>query len=296
MKHFCTIYRVCLDRGFGLQVSGWLGALILLFVVAIPASAVQVRLRDGQEVRLSLHNVLTTENVVKDDTIDFDVSEDVVVNGRVVIAKGAPAQGKVLRVKGAGKKRAKDASVTFRFVSIHTVDNQVIPLRATPYKGKKKGDSKENEIEESSPIPGYAERVIGAEKGRTYPAFIDSAAVVNVHETAPAAVSIAPATTTAPAPAQPAQVAPSTTPQPATPPGVIPPVETEPASVEFDSNPAAADILLDGSFVGNTPSTLRVAGGRHVIEIRLRGYRGWTQTLMVVPGSHPRVKRILEKE
>jgi len=294
MKHFCKIYRVCLDRGFGLQVSGWLGAIILLFVVAIPASAVQVRLRDGQEVRLGLQNVLTTDNVVKDDTIGFDVTEDVVVNGHVVIAKGAKAVGRVVKVKGAGKKRAKDASVTFEFTSVSAVDNQAIPLRAKPYKGKKKGDS--NEIEESEPIPGYAERRIGAEKGRAYPAFIDSAAVVNVPETAPAAVSTALATTTAPAPAQPAQVAPSTTPQPATPPSVIPPVETEPGSVEFDSNPAAADILLDGSFVGNTPSTLRVAGGRHVIEFRLRGYRGWTQTLTVVPGSHPRVKRILEKE
>lgn len=296
MKHFCTIYRVCLDRGFGLQVSGWFGALILLFVVAIPASAVQVRLRDGQEVRLSLQNVLTTDNVVKDDTIGFDVTEDVVVNGHVVIAKGAKAVARVVKVKGAGKKRAKDASVTFEFTSVSAVDNQAIPLRAKPYKGKKKGDSKENEIEESEPIPGYAERRIGAEKGKAYPAFIDSPTVVNVPENAPAAVTTAPATTTAPAPAQPAQVAPSTTPQPATPPSVIPPVETEPASVEFDSNPAAADILLDGSFVGNTPSTLRVAGGRHVIEFRLRGYRGWTQTLMVVPGSHPRVKRILEKE
>jgi hypothetical protein len=305
MEHFPKFHRVCQSRKFGLQLSRWWGAIISLCVVAVPASAVQVRLRDGQEVRLSLRNVLTTENAEKNDIIDFDVAEDVVVNGHVVIAKGAPAQGKVLRIKGVARRgmrvmNAKNSSVIFGFVSVRTVDNQTLPLRAMPYKPNKKGGSKEkeNEIEESSPIPGYAERVIGAEKGKVYPAFIDSSAVVNVPETAPATVSTPP-TATAPVPAQPAQAAPVTAPQPApqvTPAAIVPPVETEPASVEFDSNPAGADILIDGSFVGNTPSTLRVAAGRHVIEFRLRGYRSWTQTMVVIAESHPRVKKNLEKE
>jgi hypothetical protein len=263
----------------------------MLFVAGISALAIQVRLPEGQDVRLSLRDVLTTENAVKDASIDFDVAEDVVVNGHVVIAKGAPARGKVVRVKGAGNKKAKDASVTFEFVSVRSVDNQVIPLRKMPYKGKKKGEAKENEIEESSQIPGYAERVIGAEKGKMYLAFIDSASfVVNVADTAPAAV-----TTPAPA-APPVQVTQPAVTTPPTPPPSPLAVEAEPAAVDFDSSPTGAEIYIDGTLVGTTPASPRVPPGRHTIEFRLRGYRSWTQAMVVVSGSHPTVRKTLEKE
>jgi hypothetical protein len=70
----------------------------------------------------------------------------------------------------------------------------------------------------------------------------------------------------------------------------------EPASVEFNSEPKGADILIDGTFVGNTPSTLRMTPGRHNLEIRLTGYRSWTRTMVVDPESHPAVRATLVKE
>src|SRR5208282_1735787 len=159
----------------------WLGTVFMLVYLSTPAPAAQVRVIQGQMVRLKLHNVLTTENVVKGDPIDFDVAEDVVVATHMVIQKGAPARGKVVDVKGAGKKRAKDATVTFLFVTVRSVDSQDIPLRARPDKHKK-AESKENEIEANDPLPGYAERVIGAEKGKEYAAYVDTTATVNVSD------------------------------------------------------------------------------------------------------------------
>ena len=85
----------------------WLGAVFMLVYLSTPASASQVRVIQGQMVRLKLHNVLTTENVVKGDPIDFDVAEDVVVATHMVIQKGAPARGKVVAVKGAGKRKGE---------------------------------------------------------------------------------------------------------------------------------------------------------------------------------------------
>jgi len=289
MKRLTIIARIGLRKGWRIAALAGLGAAVYLAIFPSPLGAAQVRVRDGQEVRLLLHNVLTTENVEKQDTIDFDVGEDVVVNGHVVIAKGAPAVGKVVGVKGAGKKKAKDASVTFRFISVRSVDNQQIPLRALPYKGKKKGDAKENEIVANDPIPGYPARVIGAEKGKPYPAFLDSAVVINAPETAPSSVS-----TPAPAAAQPAAQAPAQpTTQPAPAVGIP---EQESVAIDFASEPSGADIYIDGNFLGNTPSTLRVAAGRHRIELRLSGYRTWSQSMPVDPGSHPRVSKTLEKE
>jgi len=248
----------------------WLGAVFMLVYLSTPAPAAQVRVIQGQMVRLKLHNVLTTENVVKGDPIDFDVAEDVVVATHMVIQKGAPARGKVLGVKGAGKRNAKDASVTFQFVSVRSVDSQDIPLRARPDKHKKT-QSKETEVEANDPLPGYAQRVIGAEKGKEYAAYVDVSATVNVSDT----VAPPPDTQKSPAPLPPVNGPGPIPPPPPTPPIVV---QEEPALVDFNSNPPGADILIDDKVVGNTPSTLHVDAGRHLIRCEWVG---------IAPGRAP---------
>jgi hypothetical protein len=272
---------------------GQVAALVVLCLVALPTLAVQVRIRDGQQVRLKLRNILTTDNVQKGDQIEFDVVEDILVNGHVVIAKGSAAHGKVVEVKGAGKPKAKDAEVVFEFTTVRAVDNQEIPLRIVPTKSRK-SKSSENEVSERAPIPGYPSRLIGAEKGKDYVVFTDAPATINASETivaapvTPAAAHPAQPTTAEPAGGNPA-AAPTTGPTPAI-------TAPEPASVEFSSTPDGADIIIDGTFVGNTPSTLRVVPGHHSIEIRMAGYRSWTRTMVVDPESHPSVRATLMKE
>jgi len=281
-------------RAIGQPVQGLFVMMAVLIAAAVPALGAQVRVPQGQMVRVKVHSVITTENVEKDDSIDFDVADDVMVGNHVVIAKGSPARGKVLRVKGAGKKKAKDASVTFRFMSVRAVDNTDIPLRVRPTKGKK-SESKENEVEVNSPIPGLTERMVGADRGREFACYTDSDVIVNAPET-PAAAA-APSTGAQPA-AQMPQTGPAAAPPPTAPSSTLSGLGpgTEPASVDFSSDPTGADILIDGSFVGNTPSTLRVAPGRHVIELRLGGYRSWTRTMTVEPSSHPTIRASLDKE
>jgi len=277
------------QRG-GVVSAVWLvGIILLLSTWAVPLPAVQVRVPNGTLVRLKLHYDLTTENAEKGDRVEFDVADNVVVNNIVVIPKGAVAWGQVTKVKGAGKKKAKDAAVSFRLRAVRAADNQEIPLRVLPRRSKK-GDSKEGEIEENRPIPGLRERMIGAEKGRDYAAYTDTDALVNAPEAAPAAaVQPSPALATTPAAVQP-------TPAAATSTGATSLLGPDTASIDFVSDPSGADITINGSFVGNTPSTLRVNAGRHTIEIRQGGYKVWTRTMVVVPGSHPSIRATLEKE
>jgi hypothetical protein len=94
----------------------------------------------------------------------------------------------------------------------------------------------------------------------------------------PAAAPVA-APTTAPAPAQ--QVAPAATAQSS-------------FSITVDSTPGAADIVLDGDFVGSTPSTIPVSLGVHEITLKKKGYTDWTRKLKVVGGS-VRLNAELEK-
>ncbi len=275
----------------------WLGTVFMLVYLSTPAPASQVRVIQGQMVRVKLHNVLTTENVVKGDPIDFDVAEDVVVATHMVIQKGAPARGKVVDVKGAGKRNAKDASVTFQFVSVRSVDSQDVPLRARPDRNKK-GGSKENEVVANDPLPGYAQRVIGAERGKEYAAYVDISATVNVPDTQPAPPPITTAPPVQQTPANPQGVTPATptgglTPAAPTPSMAVP---EEPALVNFNSDPPGADILIDGALAGNTPSTLHVDAGHHVIQLRIGGYRSWTRNMVVEPGSSPSIRATLEKQ
>jgi hypothetical protein len=68
------------------------------------------------------------------------------------------------------------------------------------------------------------------------------------------------------------------------------------SSVEFDSTPDGADIVVDGNLLGNTHSTLHLTVGRHDIEIRMAGYRTWTRRMVVDSESHQSVRVTLVKQ
>jgi len=255
-----------------------------LILVAGPMSAAQVRLREGAMVRLKLLYNVTTENVVKGDRVEFDVAENVVVNDRVVIQKGAPAWGQVVQVKGAGKKKAKDAAVTFRFMAVKTVDNQQVAMRVLPTKPRKP-DSHDNEIEENSLIPGMSDRTTGAEKGKEYAAYTDTETVVNAPDSASVSQQAGDASAGGPKP-------PAAPPKPEPP----PPAPPEEAYIDFNSSPPGADVNIDGRFHGNTPTRISLPPGKHLIEIRLAGHRTWIRNMVVDPGSKPSVRAALDQE
>ena len=245
---------------------------ILFFAAATPLPAATVNLRDGTSVRLKLRHLVTTENVAKGDKIQFEVVEDVVTFDQVVIAKGAAASGIVTQVKGAGNKKAKDASVSFRLASVRAVDNQNIGLRLVPQKSKKPAPT-DYEVEEKSAIPGSAERVVGVEQGREYTAYTDADFRVQAAE-APPPSAAPPVAAPAPPAAEPA----------------------EPANVNFNSEPPGATIVIDGNAAGQSPATLPLAPGRHAIELRLANHRPWTRSMMVTPGSQPSIRATRENE
>jgi predicted acylesterase/phospholipase RssA len=67
-------------------------------------------------------------------------------------------------------------------------------------------------------------------------------------------------------------------------------------SYEIQSDPSAAEVYVDGAFVGNTPATLKLKPGQHVIRISLNGYKDWSHDLTVQEGSEAHIKATLEKQ
>ena len=51
------------------------------------------------------------------------------------------------------------------------------------------------------------------------------------------------------------------------------------------SVPDGADIEIDGSFVGNTPSAVEAAPGDHVVIVTKSGYKPWERKLKVGGGE-----------
>jgi hypothetical protein len=49
--------------------------------------------------------------------------------------------------------------------------------------------------------------------------------------------------------------------------------------------PAGADIEVDGSFVGNTPSTIEVTPGDHTVSVSKSGYKSWERKLKASGGN-----------
>ncbi len=51
------------------------------------------------------------------------------------------------------------------------------------------------------------------------------------------------------------------------------------ASVQFSSEPAGAEITIDGNYAGNTPSLIKLGPGTHSIKITKNGYTPWVRSI-----------------
>ena len=64
------------------------------------------------------------------------------------------------------------------------------------------------------------------------------------------------------------------------------PADDSPRSVlDISSTPSGADIELDGSFTGDTPSSIAIPVGEHALIITKKGYRRWERKINALAGK-----------
>lgn len=68
------------------------------------------------------------------------------------------------------------------------------------------------------------------------------------------------------------------------------------ARVQIKSAPAGADILVDGLFVGNTPSELRLTAGEHSIKVQKPGFHDWERNMTVIAGGSITLNATLQRQ
>ncbi len=232
-------------------------------------------LMDGTAVKMRLGETISSADVKTGQQVPFEVIEDVVVQGVTVIAKGSTALATVTEAhskKSMGRGGKLDVSVD----STRLVNGQKVQLRAVRdaqgggHVGAMTGAMVATAIVFFPAAPLFLfikGKDITIPKGTEVMAFVQGDTKLDL-------ASIASMATPGSlmAPAQGAQV----------------------ASLTVDSLVAGADIEVDGSFVGSTPSTVTVTPGQHTIAVKKKGYSDWTRP-MNVSGSGVRVSADLEK-
>lgn len=260
-------------------LSGVLVSATLLAQVVVP---------DGTKVRVRLDQSLSSATADEGQTVELSVTDVIRVDGTTVVAEGARATGTVV-IAQEKRRMGRAGKLDFSVDRIRAVNGEWLPVRYTLT--KKEGNSKS--VSTGVITAGVAVvfwpaapfvllrkgKDIDINKGVTFDVFVDGnhtvgSAPAQVTQSAPPVRPIAPALAQIPALGSPAlTVAPVPTPS-----------TGEPASVTINSNESGADIEINGSFVGNTPTTLKLAPGQYAIVVR-KGMQVWQRTLQATSGS-----------
>jgi len=59
----------------------------------------------------------------------------------------------------------------------------------------------------------------------------------------------------------------------------------ESSSAQFTSEPSGAEIAIDGSYAGSTPSTIKLKPGTHSIKITKNGFEPWVRSIEIGSGE-----------
>lgn len=282
------------------------GLVISRQPLAAQAAAAQVKLAEGTQVRLKLMESLNSGAVQAGQTITFEVLDNVKVGETVVIAEGASAWGTIVEAEG-GKRMGRSGKLTLQLDYVKAVDGTKIPLRANAVKeGQGKGVSTGVAVGVTALFFWPAAPLWLLRKGKSaeiprgfhVPAFVDGDRLVAVRGGADV-----PASMTASAPAPTTSSAAAGAPVSASAAAVNAGYQSaapmtfahaggaaEAVTINVVSDPAGAEIEVDGAYYGNTPGLLKLPAGQHSVTVRQANGLVWQRVIVAAPGSSLTVK------
>lgn len=236
-------------------------------------------LEDATPIKMRINRTISSADAHNGDTVDFEVLEDITLNGTLIIPKGGLAFATVTeaqpkrRMARGGKldinidyvKLLSGDKATLRAVKDmsgggHTgamvggiVATSLVFFPAAPFFLFMHG--KDTSIPKGTEITAYVSGDMKLDLAKFQPAATQPSAGGNVGLSSAATL----------------------------------------AKLQLQSDPPGADIELDGSFVGNTPSDVQVGEGDHTVTIRKTGFNDWQRNLKITAGSNVQLNASLEK-
>ena len=234
-------------------------------------------LLEDTPIKLRLNQTISSGTNKVNDTVDFEVVEDVKVGDIVVIPQGGTAIATVTEAKPK-KRFGRAGKLNVNIDYVRMVNGDKAALRAV--KGGS-GGSKTAVMTTAvvataivffpaAPLFFFMKgKNIIIPKGTEITAYVAGDTPINVSRAvaSTATVEAAPATVAV--------------------------VET--ATIIVKSNPDGAEITINGKFVGTTQSTLKLPAGEHVLKIEKTGYKEWSRTITLNSGSEITIEANLEK-
>jgi hypothetical protein len=228
------------------------------------SSAVDLKntLEDGTPVKLRISQSVSSADAHVNDRVEFEVLEEIKVADTLIIPKGGIAWGTVTEAQPK-RRMGRGGKLEIVMDSVRLVDGEKAALRATK---QAKGGGHVGAMTIGIVATGLIfwpvaplflfmhGKDITIPKGTEVPTFVSGNFALDMAKFRPAGT----------------------------------PVETQVnnnAEVTVASNPAGADIEVDGAFVGSTPSTIDVTTGDHTISLKKSGYTTWEKTIKVSGGK-----------
>ena len=223
-------------------------------------------------MRLRLDQTLNPATAEEGQSVELSVAEGIAVDGVTVLKEGARATGTIVMAQEK-RRMGRAGKLDFSVDRVRAVNGEWLPVRYTMT--KKQGDSKA--VSTGIITAGVAvvfwpaAPFVLCGTGRILPLTrgwrsTSSSRVINGGEQGPPVVS-----TAQPPAAAPRQTygAPSMVPvgmQNSAAPVAAAVNPADQATVSFTSPDAGADIEVNGGFVGNTPTSLKMAPGQYVVH------------------------------
>jgi PEGA domain len=224
---------------------------------------------EGTKVRVRLENTITSATAQEGETVELSVVEPVKIGDVTAFAEGARATGTV--VEAHEKRRlGRAGKLDFSVDRVKGIDNQWVPVRYTV--NKRSGES--HAVQTGILTAGVAlvfwpaapvmllikGKDITINRGMAFDVYTDGNHTLLNETGSSSPVSVG------------QQFGSSGGGGSAT------------ATVTVTSNVANADIEIDGTFMGNTPTTIQMKGGSHQVAVRANG-KIWERVVQVNPGS-----------
>jgi hypothetical protein len=241
-------------------------------------------LEEGTPVRLRINRTISSADAHTGDTVDFEVLDDITVNGTLVIPKSGLASATVTDAQPK-RRMARGGKLDMNIDYVKLVSGEKAALRAVKdlkgggHTGGMVGGMVATSIVFFPAAPLFLlmhGKDISIPKGTEITAYVNGDMKLDIAKFQ-------------------AAVPPDAVAQGAA--GNAADENVAPASAELQlgSDPPGADIEVDGSFVGNTPSDVQVAEGEHTVSVKKAGFKDWQRTLKVTAGSSVHLAADLEK-
>jgi hypothetical protein len=250
-------------------------------------------LEDGTPVKLRINRTISSADAQLNETVDFEVLEEVNVHDVTVIPRGGMAWGTVTEAQSK-RRMGRGGKLNINIDNVRLASAEKVPLRAV--KDVQGG--------------GHQGAITGAIVATSIVFFPAAPLFLLMHGkdiTIPKGTEIT-AYINGDIPLDPTKFAPQTTSKLQT--RTIPsqPLTTAPAAdlengmnsglptIEIKSTPDGAEITVDDKYMGSTPSALRLSAADHKIKLEKSGFKTWEKTLTVTSGGTVSVNATLETE